>query len=1076
MTTVSAASRSTFADNQRVTIADAVRACAIYRNHQYGISIATGYFNLGGFSSIADVLEAAPSVQIMIGAEPEAEVVPDTLEIDRDDPLRAINRIEKAIVAGRDELGFSSASEKAIARLKDFLARPTTKVKIYRKRFLHGKAYIFGEEEAVIAGSANFTAAGLNHNLELDLGQYEPDRVRRVHEWFEALWKDAVDFDLAGIFDARLETYEPHTIYLRMLYAQYSPELVVDEAAQEIFGAMQLADFQRLGSQRALRILDEWHGAILADGVGLGKTIIAGDVIQTYTRDRGLRVLIVCPASLRPMWTGFLAKHLLPGSVLSYAQLARDRRLGEGDGNHLEMAPDQYRLVVADEGHALRSNETAAYRAMRSLLAQSPKAHLLLLTATPVNNSLWDLYNEVMLFAKTDSRFDKVGIRDLRQHIKDAMKVDADNIDPSYLFAILDAISVRRTRRFVKEHFPNARIGDQLIVFPEVVSRAERYDLDAVIPGLFEDVESAVEDDLTMARYQTQLYAVEPSETGSRQEAMAGLLRSQMLKRFESSAFAFRRTLTKMIASHDACLNLIEQDGKVPLRALDAETLLNEEAVAERIAEGDIVDASAFDSASLCRDLRSDIAVLKKLEGKISGLLPKDDPKLEKLVAILRQGAEDPNPDKRKTLVFTSFVDTVEYIREHLSEVALVDPVIEGLVARSAYVLGNQQTDVDDRTAFACGFAPRSMLPDDPAAEDKYDLLVTTDVLAEGQNLQQCGRVVNFDLPWNPMRIVQRNGRIDRIFSPHDTVYAHCFMPDLQLDAILKLEERLQRKIAQANVGIGVESTIVPGIAIRERNFADAEDIESEKASQIKRLAEGDTKVLDELDRDDAYSGEQFREELRSALLSDAGSDLEKLAWGIGSGHNRGKGPAVVFLIRAGRRHYFRLMPLSETDGSINADLLAALKTARCDPATPRSYPDEIRDVVYDAWTRVRHSLYAQVQEQRDPATQQASLPKAQRDAIDLLQRANSEAAASATEALASRWPTDVERDLRAILRDEALGEPERVEQIVEYVATRGLRAETPEEVPDIREGDIKLICYQVIVPSNGGPVDAARP
>jgi hypothetical protein len=326
------------------------------------------------------------------------------------------------------------------------------------------------------------------------------------------------------------------------------------------------------------------------------------------------------------------------------------------------------------------------------------------------------------------------------------------------------------------------------------------------------------------------------------------------------------------------------------------------------------------------------------------------------------------------------------------------------------------------------------------------------------------------------MRIVQRNGRIDRIFSPHDTVYAHCFMPDLQLDAILKLEERLQRKIAQANVGIGVESTIVPGIAIRERNFADAEDVESEKASQIKRLAEGDTEVLDELDRDDAYSGEQFREELRSALLSDAGSDLETLAWGIGSGHDRGKGPAVVFLIRAGRRHYFRLVPLSETDGTINADLLAALKTARCDPATPRSYPDEIRDVVYDAWTRVRHSLYAQVQEQRDPATQQASLPKAQRDAIDLLQRANSEAAASATEALASRWPTDVERDLRAILRDEALGEPERVEQIVEYVATRGLRAETPEEVPDIREGDIKLICYQVIVPSNGGPIDAARP
>jgi phosphatidylserine/phosphatidylglycerophosphate/cardiolipin synthase-like enzyme len=193
---------------------------------------------LGGFATIAETLEAAPSVRILIGAEPEPEVVPDTLEIDKDDPRRAIDRVEKAILAGRDELVFSSASEKAIARLKASLARPSTEVKIYRKRFLHGKAYIFGEEEAVIAGSANFTAAGLNHNLELDLGQYEPDRVRRIHEWFCALWADADDFDLTSIFDARLEEYDPHTIYLRMLYAQYSPELVIDQDAQGIFGAM----------------------------------------------------------------------------------------------------------------------------------------------------------------------------------------------------------------------------------------------------------------------------------------------------------------------------------------------------------------------------------------------------------------------------------------------------------------------------------------------------------------------------------------------------------------------------------------------------------------------------------------------------------------------------------------------------------------------------------------------------------------------------------------------------------------------------------------------------------------------
>ena len=297
-----AISRKTFADNQRVTVADAIRASAEYRNHQYPLDIATGYFNLGGFSSIADVLEAAPAVRILIGAEPVPDTVPDTIEVDRDNPEKAIRRVESAIAAGRDEVAFAPEETAEVRRLKNFLERPTTQVRIYRNRFLHGKAFVFGNEEAVIAGSANFTAAGLNHNLELDLGQYNPDDVHRVSEWYDALWNDAEPYDLVDIFNSRLQEYEPHTIYLRMLYAQYSAEIRIDAESQAIFGSIQLAEFQNIGSQRAIRILDKWKGAILADGVGLGKTIIAGDIIRKFTLERGLRVLIVCPAALREMW------------------------------------------------------------------------------------------------------------------------------------------------------------------------------------------------------------------------------------------------------------------------------------------------------------------------------------------------------------------------------------------------------------------------------------------------------------------------------------------------------------------------------------------------------------------------------------------------------------------------------------------------------------------------------------------------------------------------------------------------------------------------------------------------------
>lgn len=1070
------ASRSTFADNQRVTIAAAVRACAEYRSHQYPVSIATGYVNLGGFTSIADVLESAPGVRILIGAEPEPTLIPDTLEVDRESPERAVSRLKRAIVAGRDDIAFDPASNDEVERFKSFLRRPSTQVRIYRRRFLHGKAFVFGDEEAVIAGSANFTAAGMNHNLELDLGQYDPDKVRRVHEWYEDVWNDAELFDLASIFEARLEKYDPHTIYLRMLFAQYSPELVVDEDAEAIFGSIQLADFQRIGSRRAIRILDEWNGAILADGVGLGKTAIAGDVIRTFTIERGLRALIVCPAALREMWDRFLALHNLPGTVLSYAQLGRDCRLVDGgDGNRLPLPPEQYRLIVADEAHALRSSDTQAYKAMKSLLAQSPSAKVLLLTATPVNNSLWDLYHEVMLFAKTDNRFERVGVPDLREHIKYATKLDPDDIDPSHLFAVLDAISVRRTRRFIKEHFKGAKIADKVIAFPDVMSHAERYDIDAVIPGLFEDVAHAIEHRLHMARYQTESYAFYPTEAKSRQEAMAGLLRSQMLKRFESSAYAFKQTLTMMISSHDASIYVIETQGKVPLRALEAWKLLDEDMVEALVQDGEIENAEQFDTQRLCEDLRHDVSVLRELEAKIAALRPEDDPKLKNLLAILHEGADDPNLDRRKTLVFTSYVDTVEYIRAFLAQKALGDPVMERLVDRSAYVLGNEKTDVETRAEYAAGFAPRSMRPGEPEAEDRYDLLVTTDVLAEGQNLQQCGRLVNFDLPWNPMRIVQRNGRIDRIGSPHNRVNVHCFMPDVQLDALLRLEERLQRKIAHANAGIGVEGTIVPGIMTRENVFTDAEAIAAEKTDQIRRLAEGDADVLAEIDCDDAYSGEQFREELRSALLSDAGGQLETLPWGIGSGHNQGQGPAVVFLARAGCRHFFRLVPLASPEGSIDVDLLESLKRARCLPNATRTYPEAMRSMVFEAWSRVKHSLYAQIQDQRDPAKRQGALPRVQRDAIDLLLRANSELAAATAEALASRWPTDVERDIRRILREPDTTDVLRVAALVEYVQKRGLRPEQAGEVPDVRPNDVKLICYQLIMPKSEGNGQVAQ-
>ena len=1055
--------KHSFADNQSVAVSTAVREAAAYTTFQHPLAIATGYFNIGGFDSIADVLEKVPSVRILIGAEPEYETIPDRLTADRENPTRAATRIESAIVVGRDVIPFTPTDTAQIERLRAFLARPTTQVRIYRQRFLHGKAFIFGDADSVIAGSANFTRAGLNHNRELDLGQFDSDKVKIVKAWFDALWDEAEPFDLASIFDARLQTYDPFLIYLRMLYAQYNDELREDEGGQRIFGPIKLTEFQRIGALRAVRILDTWGGAMIADGVGLGKTVVAGDVVRTFVNERGVHALIVCPAALRDMWDRYLRDQRISAQVISYAELAK-----WDQGNVLSVAPSQYHLIVADEAHALRNTGTQAYDAMVKLLAKSPLAKLLLLTATPVNNSLWDLYNEVMLFAKTDGAFAKVGIPSLRDHVKGVTNIDPGDVNPAHMFAVLDSISVRRTRRFIKQHFANEEIDGKRIVFPKVDAHAEKYDLDAISPGLFDDVAEAIENRLTMARYRVLSYALEPDPDTARLEFLSGLLRSQMLKRFESSTCAFRRTLDGMIAKHDLAISTIEEQGLVPLKAVSYEAL--EDDNDDLTADGDSFESiEKFQKEDLLRDLRADRAVLLELRDAVSGIDASNDPKLEELREILLDARERAGND-RKVLIFTGFVDTVQYIHDYLAILEQTDPAFAGVLTRSAFVLGNVKTDVETRAEYACGFAPASMRPQNPPA-DRYDVLVATDVLAEGQNLQQCGRVVNFDLPWNPMRVVQRNGRIDRIGSPHQEIHVHCFMPDTQLDAYLKLEERLQRKIAHANAGVGIEGVVIPGAVTHEHVFADADAAAAEKSAQIKRIADGDESVFEELDRDDAYSGEQFREELRCALLSEAGGDLAHMPWGIGSGHREGRALAVVFLARAGGRHFFRTVrldaPASDGGGGapITGDLLESLQAARCTHATARDLPNDLRNRIYDAWAYARTEIASSVQRLRDPANRQPDLPKAQRDAIELLQRSTIAGGGAAIQILVSVWPTDVANALRAIVRDETATDDQRVERVITYIHERGLKPRPLDDVPDIRTDDVRLVCYQLVLP-----------
>ncbi len=1066
--------RRTFSDNREArTVAEAIRQFALYSEHRWPVAIASGYFDLGGFSVIADTLEAAPSVRILLGVEPHpprARRSREALAGQGEDVAAGAAALEEALVVERDLAPFDVTTARQIERLLAFLGRPTTEVRIYRERFLHGKAFVFGHEAGVVAGSANFTAAGLLHNLELDLGQFEPERVGQVVAWFEDLWAAAQPYDLAALFGARTETFDPYTIYLRMLLELYGDEkeLQDEEAVAPPAGGMRLASFQRLGVLRAQRLVAKYGGVLIADGVGLGKTFIAGDLIRSAIVDEGVRALLITPASLRDsVWESFRTRYQLGVENLSYQQLAADTSVGEppraGEPDRrtasLSSKPEEYRLIVVDEAHAFRNPETFHYKALRRLMAAGgTKKRLVLLTATPVNNSLWDLYHQIMLFARHEAAFADVGVPSLYALFDAAYRTDPANLTPHLLFPVLDAVSVRRTRHHIQRYYGDEMLpGDppRRIRFPTPVLRSCRYRLESALPGYFGDVAAAIEGGLTLAVYVPDQYRKQPVQTG-RQQVLAALLRSQLLKRFESSLGAFRSTLERLIGGCDDFLAGLDR-GVVTLREVDPDVIddeLGEDVLEAAASEGSTASAALYDADRLRRDVRADREMLASLLQRAKGVGPADDPKLRRLVELLRETGAEPERDRRKIIVFSYFADTVDYIMQYLDGLKQED--LGAYAGR--YVAATGAASPEQRRRIVWGFAPRSS--EAPlGTEDAYDVLIATDALAEGQNLQQAGRLVNVDLPWNPMRLVQRNGRIDRIGSDHETVTLHTFFPEAELDELLGLEARLRRKIAQANAAVGVETPPLPGAEAVDLSFAD-------EAETIRAVADEDETVLERAeDRVDAFSGELLREELRRALLAGRGAELRRLPWGAGSGQRKAGKALVVFAARIGAEPALCGVPLGE--GIDLSDRLALIDAARCLPDTVRHLPDPLRERLFELWERARATLYAEYMAALDPANRQAGVPRAQLDAVTLLRTVNLPGAADAVRALQVPWPRTVARMLRPLLRslDAKDADPNAVaRQIIELVRVEGLRPPEARPAPvPIGPEDVHLVCFQVV-------------
>lgn len=625
-----------------------------------------------------------------------------------------------------------------------------------------------------------------------------------------------------------------------------------------------LYNFQRDAATGIINKLERYNGCILADSVGLGKTFTALAVIKYYEL-RNKSVLVLCPKKLAENWTNYnanLTTNVFASDRFNYDVLAHtdlSRTKGESLGLRLDRINwGNYDLIVIDESHNFRNadyaeeKESRYQRLMRQVIREGVKTKVLMLSATPVNNRFNDLKNQLQLAYEGESE-------NLAQHLSlsttiekvfsDAQRVfnEWSKLDPEHrsadrilqmldfdFFELLDSVTIARSRKHIQAFYDTTEIGAFPERRPPLSIREPLTDLPEV-PGfndIFEQLQA-----LTLAVY-TPLAYVFPSRrskyedlynvtAGSarsnlgqagREQGLKKLMTVNLLKRLESSVDAFRLTLTKIddsvattlrrISNHaDNFADLSPEEAGIDF---DVDDDVNIEALS--FGEKIKIDLNDLDIESWQRDLRNDRETLRELLDEMRKVTPENDLKLRKLKQLIADKAQHPiNDGNRKVLVFSAFADTADYLFRELApmlaKAGLETAVITGGSHGAKTTLG---TGFDFQQVMSL-FSPRSKQRHltMPRETRELDVLIGTDVISEGQNLQDCDYLINYDIHWNPVRIIQRFGRIDRIGSTNNQIQLVNFWPDISLDEYINLKERVEDRMVIADLASTADDNVL---------------------------------------------------------------------------------------------------------------------------------------------------------------------------------------------------------------------------------------------------------------------------
>lgn len=818
-----------------------------------------------------------------------------------------------------------------------------------------------------ITGACAFTSdgLGLTPGAQFSLVQCSEsaEELAMLSAWFSAMWTSLpagakAQEALLELLGELAEHRAPALVYHGILYHLFKDlgdELDEERIVKSATGIRdtqvwrKLYRFQRDGVVGAIDKLERHGGCIIADSVGLGKTFEALAVIKYYEL-RNDRVLVLCPKRLRDNWTLYkandrrnvLAADRLHYDVLNHTDLSRDGGLsGDVDLSHVNWG--NYDLVVIDESHNFRNKATHRDRdtrydhLMKRIIKAGVKTKVLMLSATPVNNRLADLKNQIAFITEgDDAALASHGIPSIEATVRLAqlqfnrwLALDEEERTSALLmeqlgfdyFRLLDLLTIARSRKHIEKYYGTSETGE----FPErlkPVNIKADVDLAAAFPAI-----RAINNEirrLTLASYAPLRYVLPHKQSAydqkystqvrggesvfrqvDREESMVHLLRVNLLKRMESSVPSFALTLERQLADVDRLLARLGAHDAEDVEELDIEDVEVDDPTFETLLVGRKIKVllQDVDRVRWRQDLTEDRNRLATLLSVAREVGPKRDAKLAALREMIAQKCREPlNPGNRKVLVFTAFADTAEYLYRELAGWAGRELGIQSALVTGS---GRNRTTISglrvDLASILTAFSPRSKeRPAELADDGEIDLLIATDCISEGQNLQDCDFLVNYDIHWNPVRIIQRFGRVDRIGSPNTSVQLVNFWPNMELEEYINLEQRVSGRMVLLDISATGEENI-----IEQQSGNPMNDLEYRRR-QLEKLQDA---VIDLEDLSNGVSItdltlNDFRVDL-ARFLAEHPDRLERLPLGtlaVTTTSGAGEGsvpPGVIFCLRA---------------------------------------------------------------------------------------------------------------------------------------------------------------------------------